>query len=280
MEQRVYQTLTIGIDLLKVERCDIKDMDLEHYYKLRTSLRDYGQLRNILVDEQYNVVEGRKIAGVMRELGYKSIEVKILPADHVIARLNLDSEYSTFDFVKVSIQLSKDFDLEKKDWLKDKLPFKNVDIDDYIEGLQFSFDKFNEQKNQKQGSLFDVFTESKPAEETKVTKKAVQATVQTLFDEIPPATDTKVEEEALELKVEEEVKVITEVKLTEASLMPDGSVGIGFTIVDQENQYVEVTLSEEPKVIVPVQEETFADKRAREVREAAEREKQTNGSTE
>lgn len=148
-------TISIDIKLLKLESSRLKEMDLEHYYKLRRSLQDYGQLRNILIDHEYNVVEGRKIAGLMMELGYKDIEVKYVHGDPFIARLNLDSEYSTFDFVKVSVQLSKSFDLHKKEQLYDRLPFKNDDINDYIEAVEFSFNKMNAHRNQTQGSLFD-----------------------------------------------------------------------------------------------------------------------------
>lgn len=237
MEQRTYQNLTIDIELLKVESCVIKNMDLEHYYKLKTSLRDYGQLRNILTDDAYNVVEGRKIAGVMRELGYKTIEIKIVPNDYIIPRLNLDSEYSTFDFVKVSMQLSKTFDLERKDWLKDVLPFKNVDIDDYIEGVQFSFDKFNTHKNQAQGTLF-----------------AAEAPPEPVKPQIKPFVAPTLFEQVEEVIAEEEVPVVVEV------------------IAPPEPE--ETTGAEIAQVVKEPEPETFADRRAREVREAAERQKQ------
>lgn len=145
---------SVDINVLKIESSRLKEMDLEHYYKLRRSLQDFGQLRNILVDAEYNVVEGRKIASIMRELGLKQIEVKVVTGDALIACLNLNSEYSTFDFVKVSVQLSKSFDLSKKEQLYDRLPFKNSDINDYIEAVDFSFGKMNAHRSQNQGSLF------------------------------------------------------------------------------------------------------------------------------
>lgn len=149
------RTFSIDIRLLKIESSRLKEMDLEHYHKLKRSLQDFGQLRNILIDHEYNVIEGRRIAGIMLELGYKEIEVKYGKGNLLIARLNLDSEYSTFDFVKVSVQLSKIFDLNRKEQLYVRLPFKNDDINDYLEAVEFSFGKMNAHRNQSQGSLFD-----------------------------------------------------------------------------------------------------------------------------
>lgn len=156
MERIIKPSFITDIDSLKIVSCDIKEMDLEHYYKLKRSIQDHGQLRNILIDGAGNVVEGRKIAAIMRELGYKQIEVKVVDSEDVgmLCRLALDSEYSTFDFVKVSIQLSKTFDLHKKEQLYDRLPFKNIDIDDYIEAVSFSFDTMNSHKNNGLPSLF------------------------------------------------------------------------------------------------------------------------------
>lgn len=149
-------TVSIPIDHLTVESCDLKSLDTEHYYKLLESVRRFGQLRNVLVTAEGRVIEGRRIVGIMKELGYHTVEAKVMAEDEqgFIARLNLDSEYSTFDFIKVSIQLCKQIDLTKKDAYKDVLPFKNDDIDDYIDSFEFSFAKYNTHSTASQSSLF------------------------------------------------------------------------------------------------------------------------------
>ena len=120
----------------------LKEMDNAHYAKLLFSLTNHGQLRNILIDENNNVVEGRRILQAAADLRWHEIECKIVK-DTFLPRLALDCEYSEFDFVEVSQQLCKKFELENKELLYGLLPFTNSDIEDYIESTKFNWENYN-----------------------------------------------------------------------------------------------------------------------------------------
>lgn len=151
-------SFNLDINMLRVEFDKLKELDAEHRIKLSHSLETYGQMRNILIDADFNVVEGRNIVRIMRELGHTTVECKLVAAGDILARLALDSEYSAFDFVGVSIELNKhpEIDLTNKTALYSRLPFKNDDIEDYVESLEFSMEQFNAHLRPQQTGLFDM----------------------------------------------------------------------------------------------------------------------------
>lgn len=143
-------TELIPIEQIKCDVSTVKEMDTMHYFKLQSSIKLRGQLRNILVDWDLNVIEGRKIFSIMKELGYKEIEVKIIEgnAQYMLAsQLCLDTEFSEYDFVETSVKLSKYYDLSNKRLLYQQLPLQNDDIDDFIESISFNMNKFNQGNN-------------------------------------------------------------------------------------------------------------------------------------
>lgn len=153
--------MQVKLARLKIDADGLTTITEAQSKKLYSSIKLYGQLRNIIIDGAYNVIEGRRIALIMEDLKKEYIEVNVFGVDideknKLQIRLNLNSSFSQINFVDMSNRLTLMKTNNPTDFneLITSLPFRQRDIEDYITSTKKPV--FKPKTNKKGVDLLDL----------------------------------------------------------------------------------------------------------------------------
>lgn len=118
-------------------------------FGIKKSLQQYGQLKPIIVDESYNIIEGHLIFQSMKDLNFEECWIKSVPG------VNKDQLYVELNLLQGEPQPVEFFKKFKNTNLDDNcIPFQKQDLVKFVEYLQFDNTKYKESKKDKNSYLF------------------------------------------------------------------------------------------------------------------------------
>lgn len=136
------------MERLKIEEIvdnnfSIKKMDRIKYVNLIKSIKTYGQIKPIVVNEKNEILDGHILLKILKQLNYQDIwTIKVntqgRPAEQVYLELNfLDHELDGLE----SFKYMKKIDLDDN-----CLPFNRKELEYFISLLSFNWEKFEEEE--------------------------------------------------------------------------------------------------------------------------------------
>ena len=134
------------MERLKVEEIvdnnfSIKKMDRTKYINLTKSIKTYGQIKPIVVNEKNEILDGHILFKILKQLGYKdvwTVEVGTngRSAEQVYLELNfLDHELDGFESFKYMTKIDLDDNC---------LPFNRKELEYFISLLSFNWEKMED----------------------------------------------------------------------------------------------------------------------------------------
>lgn len=151
------ERIIVSADGIKSSDVNYKFTDIVMFEKLKSSLREFGQIRpvNCYLDVALQLIcfEGKSILKGMKELGMQDVEVNIFDMSKV-SITNLHFIVNEIHFKKCDVEISTILNkLESVN--QNALPFTKDEVESFLKLLNFDWAEFERSKNNlKQIELF------------------------------------------------------------------------------------------------------------------------------
>jgi ParB-like chromosome segregation protein Spo0J len=130
----------IDINKIKLKDNSLKKKDALKYQSLYNHIKKYGQLYPIIVTKDMEIVKGRSIYKVCKELGLLEVyinKINVINYDQIYLELSLiTQEVDTIKILKGIKNMDEEY----------ILPFSKKEIASFKEILDFNWDQFNTKK--------------------------------------------------------------------------------------------------------------------------------------
>lgn len=101
-----------NIELISVDKI-IDNIDKSHkffdsdiYHKIENGIKKYGQLKNIIINKKFEIIDGKYIFKILKELGYKNVWCLVIEKDEEYFEFILDNNFK-WDYIKVAKKIKK-----------------------------------------------------------------------------------------------------------------------------------------------------------------------------
>lgn len=147
----------IEITELTKQKIDLKTPSITAFRKLLESIKKYGQLHPIIVNQNNEIIKGQSILTVLVELNFKTVFVKRLQTDDDLDVFNvrklLHDTQKNIDILNVAIAIHELKNKHSVDEISKKLKIPQEELLNYIDLLKLD-NLIKEKQNKEQPKLF------------------------------------------------------------------------------------------------------------------------------
>lgn len=105
------------VEKIPIEQIQIKDRvreDLGDMEVLKNSIRKYGLLNPIMVDQHYRLIAGERRLRAARELGFTTIDANIVPEQTPLVRFDMEMQENLARKEFTEAEINKSIEMKKK----------------------------------------------------------------------------------------------------------------------------------------------------------------------
>lgn len=127
----------------------VKKPDRKKYMKLMKSIKEYGQIKPILLNNKYEILDGHIVYSILKQLNISDVWVKIIDTNK-----SPEQVYLELNMLDHQLDGLESFKYMKKCNLDDNcLPYTKQELEYFISLLSFNWEDFNPEE--KQVNLFE-----------------------------------------------------------------------------------------------------------------------------
>jgi len=138
--------MKINIDKI-ISNDSIKNTDAKIETLLERSLRKYGQIYPILVNDKFEIIKGNTIFKILKRMEIKEVYVNVIDCE------NENQLYLELNLLKGEPNPIKCFELMKDVDSNNCLPYTSQQVTEFVKLLEFDWAQYKKQSN----SISDLF---------------------------------------------------------------------------------------------------------------------------